>query len=79
MKSDVMRTGRRTSATNSFNESAFDPVSRLAHPYIWIGESQGMEKGVMADRGIDFFSTPSAKLRRYFSLRSLWIPFGIGF
>lgn len=53
----------------------------------WIGSGKGMEKGIVEQTGVPFFSVPAGKLRRYFSLlnfvdlfkivggffRSLWL------
>jgi UDP-N-acetylglucosamine--N-acetylmuramyl-(pentapeptide) pyrophosphoryl-undecaprenol N-acetylglucosamine transferase len=38
----------------------------------WIGSSQGMDRRIVEEAGIEFFGIPSGKLRRYFSLRNFF-------
>ena len=38
---------------------------------VWIGSTSGMERGLVADRGIRFYGIPAGKLRRYLSFRNL--------
>lgn len=38
---------------------------------VWIGSSSGMERRLVADRGVRFYGIPAGKLRRYFSFRNL--------
>ncbi|NBB90163.1 MAG: undecaprenyldiphospho-muramoylpentapeptide beta-N-acetylglucosaminyltransferase [Spirochaetes bacterium] len=38
---------------------------------VWIGSTSGMERRLVADRGIRFFGIPAGKLRRYFSFKNL--------
>ncbi len=37
----------------------------------WIGSSQGMERGIVEREGIPYYSIPTGKLRRYFSLKTI--------
>jgi UDP-N-acetylglucosamine--N-acetylmuramyl-(pentapeptide) pyrophosphoryl-undecaprenol N-acetylglucosamine transferase len=37
----------------------------------WIGSGKGMERDILGKRGISFFSVPSGKFRRYFSLKNV--------
>ena len=41
------------------------------HRLCWIGSSGGMEREIIRRAGIDYFSVPSGKLRRYFSLKNI--------
>ena len=43
----------------------------------WIGSSSGMDKAIVENAGIDFFSIPTGKLRRYFSLRNIFDVFKV--
>ncbi len=37
----------------------------------WIGSSQGMERDIVEREGITYYSVPTGKLRRYFSLKTI--------
>jgi UDP-N-acetylglucosamine--N-acetylmuramyl-(pentapeptide) pyrophosphoryl-undecaprenol N-acetylglucosamine transferase len=38
---------------------------------VWIGSASGMEREILARRGIPYYGIPSGKLRRYLSLRNV--------
>ncbi|MCL2186276.1 MAG: undecaprenyldiphospho-muramoylpentapeptide beta-N-acetylglucosaminyltransferase [Treponema sp.] len=37
----------------------------------WIGSSDGMDRSLVEEAGIEFYGVPSGKLRRYFSLKTI--------
>ncbi|MDR0313077.1 MAG: UDP-N-acetylglucosamine--N-acetylmuramyl-(pentapeptide) pyrophosphoryl-undecaprenol N-acetylglucosamine transferase [Treponema sp.] len=37
----------------------------------WIGSSEGMDRSIVEEAGLEFYGIPSGKLRRYFSLRNV--------
>lgn len=45
------------------------------HEFLWVGTYKGPEKKVVADKDIKYKAIMSTKLRRYFSLKNLLIPF----
>lgn len=47
--------------------------SRASEPAetVWIGETRGIERGLVKRFGVDFIGIPAGKLRRYLSLRNL--------
>lgn len=45
----------------------------------WIGSRSGIEHSIVSGKGIEFYSIPSGKLRRYFSIRNFIDIFKIGF
>ncbi len=52
---------------------AFPVINRLkdaGFQVLWIGSSNGIERGWIEAEGISFYGVPSGKFRRYFSLRN---------
>ena len=43
--------------------------------WFWVGTKRGIEKNIIEEKGISYEWIPSAKLRRYFSLRTALEPF----
>ncbi len=41
------------------------------HDIFWIGSSHGMERSIVERSSIDYYSVPTGKLRRYFSLKTI--------
>ncbi|NNM67460.1 MAG: UDP-N-acetylglucosamine--N-acetylmuramyl-(pentapeptide) pyrophosphoryl-undecaprenol N-acetylglucosamine transferase, partial [Spirochaetales bacterium] len=39
--------------------------------FVWIGSSDGMEKKIVENHGVEYFGVPSGKLRRYLSWRNI--------
>jgi UDP-N-acetylglucosamine--N-acetylmuramyl-(pentapeptide) pyrophosphoryl-undecaprenol N-acetylglucosamine transferase len=46
-------------------------AAELGRRIVWIGSSNGVERKLLADAGIEFRGIPAGKLRRYLSLRNL--------
>lgn len=46
-------------------------AQELARRVVWIGSSDGVERGLVTEAGIEFRGIPAGKLRRYLSLRNV--------
>ena len=51
---------------------------RIPCRVFWIGSASGMDRNIVEGAGLEFFSIPSGKLRRYFSLRNVTDVFKTG-
>lgn len=51
---------------------------RSGYDLLWVGTKKGVEEKMVKKEGIEFFSVPAGKLRRYFDLRNFIDPFKIG-
>lgn len=49
------------------------------YEFFWVGSKKGIEARIIGNLGMTFYSIPSGKLRRYFSLQNIIDVFKVGF
>lgn len=59
------------------NIALYEELKNKYNNIIYIGTNNGLEKGIVVKNNIPFFSISSDKLRRYFSIKNLIIPFTV--
>jgi len=71
MKRKVFFTGGGTGGHVFPALAIIDELDKSVYDIAWIGSKKGMEYKIITDAGIKFYSIPSGKLRRYFSILNL--------
>lgn len=70
MKKHIVFTGGGTGGHVYPALAVIEKLNKYGYKISWIGSRKGIEYKIISNKGIDFYSIPCGKLRRYFSLRN---------
>ena len=76
-KKKIALVGGGTAGHITPNIALMGELEKRNYDIIYIGSSDGMEKGIMERLSIPFFGITTDKLRRYFDLKNLMMPFNV--
>lgn len=73
----ILFTGGGTAGHVTPNIALFDEAEKRGYELVYIGSKKGIEKGLIEDENVRFYSIFSGKLRRYFSVENFIDPFKV--
>ena len=74
----IIMTGGGTAGHVNPNLALMPKLKQLSYEIKYIGSRDGIEKEIIGQTGIPYFSISSGKLRRYFDLKNFTDPFKVG-
>ena len=73
----IALTGGGTAGHITPNFALVPELKKRGFEVIYIGSNDGMDKKIVEKRHIPFFGITTDKLRRYFDLKNLMMPFNV--